>query len=365
MSVVQHMILALAILARAALACESIAVLSGDGKYIVLHGATLQTTDVGNLRWKQVWEVDYVLGGSTSERVAFLPDGVPVDLDRPTLRSSESDLAVVTNLAERENMPMHFALSRRFEFAIRDAFWIEGTHELLVLDRHRSVFSVLDPALKTVDSWHAPGGISGNIKACRSDGGLVVRADRYHVVRGTDDHPSKVLVGDGDDLAGCRMEELSLGCLATMGCGSGREYEKVIVDLASNRLVSTLQFGNSADPNLSDHPDGARQTRMSSVALFDGGRRLLRQSKIWTPDPPQANSFRIRPGTLLRVLDTDGGAPVIENSDAPAGTVSRVFCQGSDERVVVSGEGRVHLMDLSSLKVIASVAIPFGRHFVF
>ncbi len=54
---------------------------------------------------------------------------------------------------------------------------------------------------------------------------------------------------------------------------------------------------------------------------------------------------------------------VAANDAGPVGEVSRALCRGSAERVVVSGNGQVHLVDLETLRPIASAAVPFGRYF--
>ena len=356
-------------LAQVAWPCEEIAVLSHDAKYMVMDGKTLDPIEVGNLRWTGVWGVDVVLPGSAATRVAFVSDRLSGALaaQAPRDRSEESALVVVANLMEADNTAMRVSFSREYPIGSGDAWWIDGTDELLVWQERQSTFTVLDSRLSVLDEWPVPDGVSTPIMSCRDRDRLYVGARRHRVVRHGDGTVVEAL-GKADGVEGdCYMEPVSLGCRATVGCGLGDAYEKVILDVASNRAVSKMRFDNAVR-NRSGERDASDGTRtvMRSIALFAGGRKLLRQSEIGTPYPPgSSHSYRTRPGATLRALDTVTSGTVVENYDAPPGTASRVFCEGADERIVVSGQGRMHLVDLQTLEPIASAAIPFGRHFVF
>ena len=358
-------IVAVVALAQAAWPCEEIAVLSHDAKYMLMDGDTLETVEVGNLRWQDVWGVDVVLPGSTAERLAFMSDSFSGKAANPTGdRSAQSALVVVGNLMEADDRAMDLSISRKYDFRFGDAWWIDGTDELLVWQKRRSLFTVLDKQLKRIDEWTVSNDISEPVMACRNGARLFVGARDHRIIRDREAgivEPLEVPEG----LEDCRLEPLSLGCRASMGCRRDGRYVKVFVDVASNDVVSMMPFDDSGLGGASDENGSGKRTFMISVALFAGGGKLLRQLEIWTPDPAGVNTYRSDPGALLRVWDTGSGALMTENNDAPPRTASRVFCRGGDERVVLSGRGRVHLVDLNTLEPIASAAIPFGRHFVF
>ena len=346
--------------------CEEIVVLSHDAKYIVMDGDTLEVVDVGNLRWQGVWGVDVVLPGSTSKRLAFVSDRLSGGEPETTAgdRAAKSALVAIGNLTEADDTAMAMAVSREYDFEIGNAWWIQGTDELLVWQQQRSTLSVLDRSLVRTDEWTVSRAGSRAIMACRNDGRLIVGRRNDRIVRDKEAFLVEALVNP-QGMEDCRMESVSLGCLATLGCRSDDGYEKGIVDIASNRVVARMRLSNLVGKGASVERSGNR-TYMGSVALFAGGLRLLRQSEIWVPDPAgSTSSFRVDPGTVLRVLDTSTGVEVAANNNAPSGTVSRVFCREGRERVVLSGNGRLHLVDLTTLRPIASAAIPFGRYFVF
>ena len=353
-------------IAHAAWPCEQIAVLSNDAKYLLLDGYTLETKDVGNLWWKGVWGIDVVLPGSTSDRLAFVSDGVSGGTVRPRDPAAQTAFVVVEGLRDGADTAMDVAVSREYEFQIGDAWWIDGTDELLVWQRQQSVFSVLDKRLNGIDSWAASDDISQPVNACRTGGRLVVGARSHRIIRGKDANIIESL-HHPQGARDCKMERLAFGCRVSVGCRRDDRYEKVIIDIASNRVLSTMRFNDPVpaptDDELQRSPGHRRH--MASLAFFADGARLLRQLGLWMPDPPGSDSYRISPGSLLRVLDVKSGAAVVENNHAPPGTVSRVFCRGGEERVVLSTDDRVHLVDLNTLKPIVSVGIPFRRHFVF
>lgn len=353
--------LALLILAQIALPCEDVAILSHDGRYMLMDGSDLTITDVGNLRWKDVWGVDVVIPGSTSDRLAFVTDELRDAAWRHSDLLPPSALVTVGNLSEADGGQMHMSVSRDYDFEIGDALWIDGTDELLVWQRRRSTFHVLDGRLNIIDEWFAPN-VGGVTMACRQDGQLFIAGGGSRFSRSGDANVSDVL-DRPEGAEDCSLEHQSVGCRASLGCRRDGEYEKAIVDIASNRLVRSFQFD---DPlRTSSERSASSRTYMSSLAFIGGGAGLLRQIEVWVPNPPGANSFRVKPGALLRVLDTRTGSVVAENGNAPTGKASRIFCRGHDERVVLSAAGEVHLIDLITLQPVASARVPFARHFVF
>ena len=148
-----------AIIAPLARPCEDIAVVSYDAKYMLLDGETLETRDVGNLRWMGVWGVDAVIPGSTSARFAFVTGALSAEFAQPDESGffQGSALVVVTNLAERDNTASEIAISHGYEFApTGDArLWIDGTDQLLVREGKRSRVTVLDEGLNEVEVWSA------------------------------------------------------------------------------------------------------------------------------------------------------------------------------------------------------------------
>ena len=367
-----------AALVQAGWCCEEIAVLSHDAKYMLLDGDTLETLDVGNLRWQGVWAINGVLPGSTSQRLAFTSDRLTGEAANPTRdRYDALALVVVENLAEAKGTrgaPMTMSFSREYMPPVghrSKTWWIDGTDQLLVWSRRASrveatpsKFTVVDRRLRRIDEWTVAEDVRDPMMACRDRGRLYVGAGGHLVVR----HEGASVVeaiAVPEGAADCRVERLSLGCLASVGCRVDGQYEKAFVDVASNRVVSRMPFDNSAHNVTNDRLGPADRAYMRSVALFAGGGKLLGQPEIWRAVPPDLNSFRTNPGALLRVLNTANGATVVVDDQAPSGNVSRVFRRGGHERVVLSGDGRVHLLDLGTLEVIATAAIPFGRHFVF
>ena len=365
----------IAFIAPLANPCEEIAVLSHDAKYMLLDGETLATRDVGNLRWMGIWGIDAILPGSTSARFAFLSDSLSAELavSDESGHFQRSALVAVTNLAERNNTASRIAISHGYEFSLGDARWIDGADQLIVRTQKKSIVTVLDQGLSEVDSW-INGVASEATFACRREGTLFSVAGTLRTVRQERESTVDALtIPDG--LEDCRMESrewgrngadrLAEGCGVMLGCRGERGHVKAVVDIAENKVVAWHQLG--ATHTLS----GGRQngleakTYMPSVLLFADGKRLLRQQEQSIPLPDGRSAFRTMPGPLLRTVNTGSGQVLNESTLSPSGTVSRVFCRGISERTVVSGEGKIHLIDLNTLETIASAAIPFERPFVF
>ena len=257
-------------LAQLAWPCEQIAVLSHDAKYLLMDGTNLQTVDVGNLWWKDVWGIDVVLPGSTSDRLAFVSDRVTGGADRPTGGpASQSTLVVVRNLSDGSVMGLD--VSGEFQFRIGDAWWIDGTDELLVWQRRQSAFTILDEGLNRIDAWTASNDSSEAMTACRDGGRVVVGAKGHRVIRETEANTVRVL-DYPQDVQGCTMERLALGCRASVGCRRDDGYEKVIIDIASSRVLSKMRFSDLAPTGDESPPGFGHRRYMASRAFFRGRR---------------------------------------------------------------------------------------------
>ena len=187
-------------LAQAAWPCEEIAVLSHYGKYMILDGQTLETLDVGDLRWHGVWGIDSVVPGSTLARFAFVTDALSAELAKSddSGHFQRTALVVVTDLTER-------AISHGYEFSIGDALWIDGTDQLIVWERSNARVAVLDEGLEELDAFSSSDWKKGATLACRRDGDLFIATDSRRTIRREGES-----VVDGlatpDGFEGCRVE---------------------------------------------------------------------------------------------------------------------------------------------------------------
>ena len=367
-------IIAVGLVGPLANACEEVAVVSASAKYMLLDAGTLAIRDVGDLRWMGVWGVDAVIPGSTSARFAFVTDTLSIELARPGDSGGfqRSALVVVTNLAERNKEPSRISISHDYEFAVGDALWIDGSNQLIVWERSKSRIAVLDEGLKEADVFATSLWNSGAVMACRRDGNLFVATGPHRIIR-RDGESTVDGLTTPDRFEDCRVENTqfrgssvaspSVGCRGTLGCRKDGRYARLVVDVADDSVVAWHESRRSA--MLPEDGVSGVRAYLPSVLLFADGTRLLRQQETWTPLPDGPSAFRSTAGPLLRTVDTRTGEVVKENSRAVTGNVSRVFCRGSSERTVISGNGNVHLVDLNTLDPIASSQIPFDRAFVF
>ena len=282
-----------------------------------------------------------------------------------------SALVAITNLAERNNTQSRIAISHDYRLRLGDALWIDGTDQLLVREREKSRVAVLDTQLTEVDAWFRANWDTEPVVACRRGDEVYVAAGTRRTIRregrNAVDH---LAVPDGledcrvADRGGRFVEGLSAGCRATLSCRRGQRHMNAVVDIADNSVVAWHEWSNRL-PQEYRSEVGARNS-LARILLFADGNKVLRQQEIWVPDPPgSTDSFRRMPGPLLRTVDAKNGQVLRDNARTPPGTVSRVFCRGVSERVIVAADRQVHLIDLDTLDTIASWPIPFDRPFVF
>ena len=367
------------LLAAPAAPCEDIAVLSWEGKYMLLDGETLVPKDVGNLRWMGVWGVDPVLQGSTSARFAFFTDALAAEFAQPHEIYEDFQrgaLVVLANVAEKGNTMRRIAMSHHYgDSASGDALWVEGTDQLLVRERKRARVLLLDDRLNEVDAWPDDGWKSWAALACgKGEDLFLATGDRRMVRRNGESMVDALAVPDGfEDCAvdntrfrGTGTAHPTVACRGTLGCRREGRYMRVVVDIAENRVVGWHDTQASAEPpERRQAPAGARIS-MRDVLLFSGGRRLLRQEEVSIPHPAAPSARQTDTGPLLRAVDTLTGRILKNAPDSPTGRVSRVFCPGKAERAVLAGDRQVHLIDLATLERIASARVPFDSpYYVF
>jgi hypothetical protein len=118
------------------------------------------------------------------------------------------------------------------------------------------------------------------------------------------------------------------------------------IDLATNELGSEFRKGRS-----------------SAVAIFGGGTLMFEQELDATREGDIG--FRAKPSGRVRVINLQTGDIVRSATLAHAGEISRLFCENDRERLVMAARGAIHLVDLSTLSIVASRSLPFDSYFVF
>ena len=339
-------------------ACEDVTVVYRDGRYLVLEINILEVVDVGNLWWLGISSIPVLYPGLSSARFAFSTNRLGRVLGEPDVGSLPQEaLVVLENLAERTST---------FDYEIyrsRHARWVAGTDRLAVWQQKRSKFSILDAGLGELDSWTLPEHDVGELFACPTEGGLVVAGYRQRTVyKGPDVIVDTLAFPEGTK--DCALSGPFLDCMGGFECRRDSRFVSGVLHVSKNEVA--FAFEHEGRFTIPKDPKHRRPfLRFENRLLFADGRRLLQQEELGTPDTPGWNSYRVQPTDRLRVLDTASGRVVSENKTAPVGTASRLFCPGGKERFVVTGDGKVHLIDLGTLDTIATATIPLGRPFVF
>ena len=93
------------------------------------------------------------------------------------------------------------------------------------------------------------------------------------------------------------------------------------------------------------------------------GERFLQQDITLTP--AGTDGYYIGYTGRVRVVDTRTSEILGEATLNGFGEFSRFFCRNEAERVVLSDDGMIHVLDLNSLEIIATQPVPFHRYFVF
>ena len=348
------------LLPRCPSACEDIAVLYGDARYLLLDGDTLAVADVGNLRWLGVWRVQGIIPGSNSGLFAVSAD----HLSREHYRGDEtgrypSKLVVVEGLAETDDTRPRVEIGH-YDIGYAHARWIGRTDLLAAWREKASRFSVLGKDLKETEGWNVSGYDPDAMLACRNGDRLVVGGSRTRFEEG---HGGTELLAFPQRATKCRTTGTLSGCLAGFECRRNGKFVNGVLDLADNAVVSAFEYESSF--TIPKDPADLRPFARFKDRLLSADGKTLLQQEMHNEPVPGTVAYKTSPTSRLRVLGTASGSVVNENNAAPAGRASRLFCPGGRERFVVSGAGEAHLVDLETLEIVATASIPQGRPWVF
>jgi hypothetical protein len=338
----------------AVMACEDIAIVARDGRYIVVSGDDLTEKDVGNLWWMGIRTIDDVVRQSTLRRAGFL---VELRIDASTGEAHQSELAVLQDLGR--NLPLAGADVPILAIDFDQAWWVDDSNESeLIVVRGRSGAASMTLYSSELETRVTDLPLSvplGSGVSCRDGDRIIVGALRH-----------RAIIADAtftvDTLPSATpRDSRSLG-VAPAGCigvvGSLR-------DAQPNADTSTATAFDVRTVDLATNEAGPvfQKDRPSAVALFAQGSLLFEQDRDATPEGEVG--FRLTPTGRVRVIDVQTGS-VVRAAELPsAGPISRLFCRNDRERLVMAAEGEIHLIDLASLGIVASRQIPFDRYFVF
>lgn len=339
------------------LACEDMAVLSRDARFLVLSGDTLEEKDVGNLWWLGIRGVDLVIQGSTLERAGVQSDK-RVDPATGTWLGPEAALAVIRDLGRSQLSPRDTAFA--VDSSLTKAWWIDDSPgSRLIGVRHANeqhTIAVYGSDLDQRAEWIATPPDLGLGVACVDGQRTIIGGLR-----------SRLIASDNRLIATERLRQPSssgdyrllgatpVGCIGLVGDFVEQPAEEDInssqitlrtIDLATNKLGAEF-----------------RAKRVARSILFARGTRLLQQELFATP--AEGGGYRVTPTGRLRVLNTQDGSTLRSAELRSAGETSRLFCRGEKERVLISGPNELHLVDLTTLSIVASRSIPFESYFVF
>ena len=353
--------LILSVATRSILACDQVAVLYGDTKYLLLDGDTLAVVDAGNLRWLGLFRIQAIIPGSTSRLFAVSADRLSSELYRGDEKGHyPSKLVIVENVAETDDTGARVEIGH-YDIRSTHTRLIGGTDQLAAWREKASRLSLLGRDFEEIDGWRVSGYKPDATLACRIGnrvvfGGLRTRFEARHGEVEPLPFP--------DGTADCRTWNILLGCLTGFECRRRGKFVAGVLDLAANAVVSTFEYESLF--TIPKDPAHVRPfAKFKNRLLFAGGTRLLQQEMSYTAEKPVANVWRVLPTPRFRVIDTESGRVAIENNIAPIGRASRLFCPGGKERFVVSGNGEAHMIDLATLKTVATASIPQGRPWVF
>ena len=336
-------------------ACEDVAVLSTDARYFVLSGDTLQVMDVGNLWWLGIRGVGSVAPGSSLARAALRTDR-RVNLQTGMWTGPSLAVASLQDLGRQlaSASDLRLVISSSAYDSYR---WVnDDPHDRLLRiheDGDEFFVSLVRADLTTERQWRPPTIRLGSGVSCVVDERLFIGAleTRLEVV---DDELAVETIAGAQLPDEYRFIDRSHGCNVLAVPFDARPIAErpstdvtgLLVDLSENEVVREFRYMR-----------GARGL------LFADGEKYLQQDITLTP--ADTGGYYVDYTGRVRVVDTRTSEILGETALEGSGEMSRLLCRNEAERVVLSDNEMVHLLDLDSLEIIATQTVPFVRYFVF
>ena len=339
-------------------ACEDVAIVSTDARYIVLNGDTLEISDVGDLRWLGIRGVDYVIPGSTLARAAFWT-GARFDLDSGMWLGEEWVLVSLQDLGRQLHSYSDLALSISSSEFNEDR-WVNDDPENRLLRIHKDgdgyLYTLAGTDLSQERQWRSPmDGRHGSGFSCMANNRLFIGGLENRLTpEGDNELVVETIAGSAPSEIPRLVGTVSLGCLVLVLPFSDTERSPTevvtsrLVDLSTNDVVTEFRYTAGT---------GGR------MLLFADGEQVLRQDITTTPAGEVGHYIGYT--GRMRVYDTRTSEILGEARLEGSGEMSRLFCRNQAERVVLSDSGMIHVLDLSSLQMVATQPVPFERYFVF
>lgn len=336
--------------------CE-IGVLSEDAKFLVFN-SDLELVDSGNLWWLGIRAIDSVVPGSTvamaavsSSRVVDVQDGSPLFDDG---RSAPfRGVFVLPNLGRDYLYQQEVSY---YEEGTESARWVTrlGARYLFRLrfenGYQRKSIEQYDTGLQLINNWETNESSAG-LAICSSQEGFLVGGLDNKLLLG-EARQSLSAISALDRESGYRLTDLADGCkvLAASTREPGDQtMPSAVVDLESGALLSEF----------------IRDRYIKGVLFAEGTRLLLQELDV---ELVEANAVRTKSTNTFKVLDTRSGDILLENSPdiGAAELIGRLSCtpENSAGEVLLAGPDRLYLLDMESLTVSASQALPFGQYFL-
>ena len=344
------------------LACDDIAVVSTDARYIVLDAVTLREIDVGNFWWLGIREVDMVVKNSSVSNAAFWVNNWDPFVDsRPTaIESGATRIISLQNLG-RENS-WNFRPPEMIDAAAPKVWWVSQPNNQRLLKfenaEQQSRISVLDSNLAPLETFNASDLTMGFGVACEGVGGSILVAglrDYFKIAETGFQTTEFPLPQDGTRY---HLMDVTLNCLVTLGRfgplnelsdPQSQTVEVAIVDMNKNQVVSRFLT-----------------RRFVRNVLTDNGNKMIQQDLAVQFVGENGDSIQLTPTNKFRVLDTRDGSIVSSREMPSSGRITSPYCSPDDpERVILYSDQTLYLIDATNLSTIATREIPFDEYFIF
>ena len=203
----------------AASACEDIAVLSTDARYLVLSGDTLEVRDVGNLWWLGIRGVDYVIPESTLARAALWTD-TRHDLETGMWTGSTSALVSLQDLGRQLGSVSDLRLA--ISSSAYDSYrWVNDDPQNRLLRIHRDsdeyLVALVRSDLTLERQWRSPlSGRHGSGVSCVMDDRLFIGGLENRLIADGENELVVDPIARAAPNDGYRLGSVSLGCAVVL-----------------------------------------------------------------------------------------------------------------------------------------------------
>ncbi len=326
--------------------CNDIGIFSNTGKYFVLDNISLDTKDIGDLRWLGIYELNQFVSGSDLKHITISADFLYDNHKKTQIKTTTNFLLP----KEWNSKYWSTTLKPLYHFEGRSYIRIPKSNLYATAKINHSSLATITlydankdkveqfEEINTLPSW--------NPSFCKQGNNIFMAGRRNRVKIAN----NKVNVSDyPQGFSGDHLLASLENCNALMCEKSPHNETKFrVIDLTTNSLKAEFKSNSK-----------------THTILFNDGNTLIQQQLNMIKLPYSNNTYKKEPTNKFRTINTANGNIIAEVAlDKIYGKSTKLICPIVRPTLILKDKNAIHLLDIKTLSIVSSKRIPFETFFI-